>query len=455
MTFKVTQTTTKKNDMYIKFNITIQTEHEEEESKIKDFLYYHSHETNAYFNEITYDTSNSTYAIDGVIITNELETLTRYLKEQEINISITGASYMLEEEEIISLNTLQQERKQYARSIVNTTTMKCTINEAYSNEDESYTTTKIMIYKTIKIHGYYIENVEKQDNQLKLTIRTTKEQSETVYQTFTEYGITMEEVEESVLELTNKEKSELFDRFKERVVLLKNEYAKIIKLYTWTEANKQAELDKINSLEEREIQTISINTKSITTTLPDNEEKYYLLLSNIRKLPLNVEFTIIENLEDNTTITIHIEKSKYNEFRDSLIMNNIPFKVEDEFTLTEENVYNEIWNRLNNKSIDLTFKGNNIISIKQQQQLYIHFLIENTTFEQEDINEIRRLLYLNAKEAVIYIHEIINIASENKYNITGYAKQDQFNIFTSYMKTYNITTKIIVQHICLLQEKKQ
>ena len=453
MTFKASTMAYSTNDMFIKFNIALQTEHEEEETKIKDFLYYHSHEANAYFEITQYETNTKTYTINGVISRNELETLTRYMTEQEISISIIGASYMQEEEEITSLNTLRQERKQYARSIVNTTTMKCIIDKAYCNEDENYTATKTMIYKTIKVHGYYIENIEENNNQLELTIRTTKEQSETIYQTFTEFGIAMYEVEESVLEATNKEKSELFERFKERVALLKNENAKIIKTFTWTEANKLAELAKINSIEEREIQILSINTESITTTLPNNEEKYYSLLRSIRKLPLNVEFTIIEDMENNTSIKIHIEKTKYNEFRDSLLANNISFNVEDEFTLTEENVYNEIWHRLNNMSIDITYKENNNISIKQQT-LYIHFLIENVTIEQEDINEIRRIIYLNAKDASIYVHEIRKIEGGSKYNITGYAKQDQFSIFTSYMTSCNVTTTIIGATKMLTSEEK-
>ena len=171
------------------------------------------------------------------------------MSEQGINMLIIGASYLLEEEEIMQVKALQQERKFYARSKVNIYTMKCLIDKAYAEEDEAFTATKTMIYKSIKIHGYFIDNVDNNnEKQLMLTIKTTKEQSETVYKALSDFGIDIIDAEEEVLEVTNQERAEIFDKFKERITLLKNEYSKIIKLYTWTETNKMAELEKINTL---------------------------------------------------------------------------------------------------------------------------------------------------------------------------------------------------------------
>ena len=317
------------------------------------------------------------------------------MSEQYINILIIGVSYLLEEEEMRLVKALQQERKHYARNKISINTLKCIIDKAYAEEDEAFTATKTMVYKSIKIHGYFIDNIDNNENQLELTIRTTKEQSETIYKAFSNFGIAITDVEEEVLEVTNQERAEIFDKFKERITLLKNEYSKIIKLYTWTEANKIVELEKINSFEDKTIQTININTESISTTLPDSEDEYYALLRNIRILLHDAEFTLIEDIEDNTSIKINIEKTKYIDFCNRLLSNNITFKAEEQFIIAEYNIYNVIWYRLNNKSIDLTFKGSNAISVKQQQ-LFIYFRMKNVTIEQENLDEIKRVLYLNA-----------------------------------------------------------
>ena len=328
------------------------------------------------------------------------------MSEQGINMLIIGASYLLEEEEIMQVKALQQERKFYARSKVNIYTMKCLIDKAYAEEDEAFTATKTMIYKSIKIHGYFIDNVDNNnEKQLMLTIKTTKEQSETVYKALSDFDIDIIDAKEEVLEVTNQERAEIFDKFKERITLLKNEYSKIIKLYTWTETNKMAELEKINSFEDKTIQIINISTESITTTLPDRDDKYYTLLRNIRIILQDVEFTIIED--------------------------------------TEDNIYNVIWHRLNNKSIDITFKGSNITSLKQQHQLFIYFRMENVTIEEGNLDEIKRVLYINANESIVYIHEITPTEIEHIYNITGFAKQDQFNTYSKHMATFSIATDVI------------
>ena len=139
--------------------------------------------------------------------------------------------------------------------------------------------------------------------------------------------------------------------------------------------------------------------------MPDRDDKYYTLLRNIRIILQDVEFTIIED--------------------------------------TEDNIYNVIWHRLNNKSIDITFKGSNITSLKQQQQLFIYFRMENVTIEEGNLDEIKRVLYLNANESIVYIHEITPTEIEHIYNITGFAKQDQFNTYSKHMATFSIATDVI------------
>ena len=52
-------------------------------------------------------------------------------------------------------------------------------------------------------------------------------------------------------------------------------------------------------------------------------------------------------------------------------------------------------------------------------------------------------IYYNAHEAVIYIKDITKQENVNRYNISGFATQDQFNIFTRYMQPYNIDINII------------
>ena len=431
------------NNIYIILEIQIYNENREiEESEIKNYLYSLAKDENTFFNEITYDESTKLFNIRGFTYATQFETLAICMQEQGNNICIEGASFMKNGNEEIFINELRQDRLQYIRTPCNTTTMKCMIDKAYT-DDESYTATRIMIYKTIKNYKYYIEDIEEYNQQqLKISIRTSKEHAGTVQQSFMECGIPMQDIEDETFEFTDEEKCRFEEKLNEWKSLLKDPIAKCIKQYVWTEDNKNKELEEIKTYEDYEIQVVFINIASLISSTSYNDETYYQILRSIRQIiPSNIEFTIIEDKENKASITIYVMKTKFDEFRDSLITNNIPFTVNDTLMITEENVHDIIWQRLNNKSIDQSFKGKVTFSTKQNS-LFIIFDIEDVDFETTDMNDIIYNVYYYAKEAVIYVNDITKHENINKYNVSGFANINELNTFTRYMQTYDIEVHI-------------
>ena len=184
-----------------------------------------------------------------------------------------------------------------------------------------------MIYKTFKNHKYYIENIEEYGQQLKLTIRTSKEQATTIHQMFTAYGIPIQDIENETFEFTNDEKCKFEERLNEWKLLIKDPIAKCIKQFTWTNNNKNKELEEIKTYDDFEMQKIFINIESMVSTTSYKEEIYYQILRSIRQILSNIKFTIIEDRDIRSSVMIYVRK-KFNEFRDSLISNNIPFTID-------------------------------------------------------------------------------------------------------------------------------
>ena len=429
------------NKMYIAFEVQIHSEEEVNEGEIKNYLYNHAHDEYTYFNDISYEVNTKTYIVKGLTYVTQIETFTISMQEQGNMMFVESAIILENEEETSLINELRREKLRYVRSPYTLTKMSCVINKAYADEDDTYTATKIMIYKSIKNYGFYIENIEKMNQQLNLTIKTEKENAYAVQQAFTTYGIPITDIEEETFEVTKEEKDNFVALLNEWKTLLKYPIARCIKQYTWTEENRNKEREEIEKYENYEMQSIFINIESMISSTTYNDEVYYQILRSIRQVLHNNEFTIIEDKEDKSSIMLYVMKSKLDEFRISLIANNIPFTINEVTTITEDNVDEIIWHRLNNKAIDQSFKGKYQFT-NNRCQMYILFNIREVEFVDSNIDDMMHSIYYNTNEAIIYVKDITKLENINKYNITGYAMYEQLNIFKEHMKTYNIDVDI-------------
>ena len=117
------------------------------------------------------------------------------------------------------------------------------------------------------------------ENQLHVTLRTHQEASESIKLQLEKSQMTICGFENETFYLTKEELAQYNNYHNERSIMLKLEYAKDVKYYTLTGRNINNELEKINSLENRNMYTINIPTCAIAATIkvvkiaPGHEKK--------------------------------------------------------------------------------------------------------------------------------------------------------------------------------------
>ena len=256
---------------------------------------------------------------------------------------------------------------------ISTTKIKIYIRRIYEDSPDEVLATKIMIYKTINCKGYFIENIEENENPglITATIRAMKVASDAVKNNIEATGIDIQQIIDETIFINAEGKAEFLSQFNDRKNTLQLEDAKYIKQYTWSERNYRRELEEINKWESYEVAQFSIPTKIASNGIIDTYEKYYIMCKKMLHLPTKVNYSIIENTEEINTITILIKGSQKSTFINDLITNNIPFRIMEDVELTNNIIDEYIYAILNSKAIQRTFNAPPIP--KHHEEIYIEF----------------------------------------------------------------------------------
>ena len=119
-----------------------------------------------------------------------------------------------------------------------------------------------------------------------------------------------------------------------------------------------------------------------TTLIPNNEEKYFMMLRNLMQITKDISCTIVEDKSDTSKTTLTINEGKASDAISIFITNCIAFTIEERYEITADNIEAEIWHILNNKSISMAFKAPQIAN--DIKGMFLIFSITLETEHEED-----------------------------------------------------------------------
>ena len=133
--------------------------------------------------------------------------------------------------------------------------------------------------------------------------------------------------------LTREELAQYNEYYNERNTMLSLDHAKHIKYYTWTDGNIMNELEKINSIENKNMFKIHIPTSAIAATLPGNIEQYNAIISTVYALPMKIKHHVIEDTTNIEGIIISVNEDQAYDAVITLAAMNIPCNLNEKYTI--------------------------------------------------------------------------------------------------------------------------
>lgn len=79
------------------------------------------------------------------------------------------------------------------------------------------------------------------------------------------------------------------------------------------------------------------------TSMPDNDEKYFMMLRNWMQITKDISCTIVEDKSDTSKITLTINEGNASNAISTFITNCIAFTIEEIYEITADNIEAEIW----------------------------------------------------------------------------------------------------------------
>ena len=300
------------------------------------------------------------------------------------------------------------------------------LNETITTEEELIT--RIMIYKTFKHNGYFIEGIEVGEyiNIKNIQIRTTGEFIEEIMEIFNNEEMEIE-VEEEIISFNIEELNQFNKMLKEPIILLQMKIANEVPIYMNTPHNQRRILENLDNEEERS--RINIMIGSII-------KGEYVMTS---KHNFGIEYYIKE-ADKEKEILISIKHKDLLTSIDKASKLCIPFKVLNYYTIDEANVEEKVGYMLNTEARQISLEDKNInTSIKKLPYILIAEVSfgSNTCEEEADINE---TVYYNGRDSIFLIEDIEFKKEECAYKMIIYAQRSQIEKLCSAFPDINVST---------------
>ena len=378
---------------------------------------------------------------------NEVMTLDEANKEEE-----SGSQEVEESEEFKPRVPDQKHRYIICNGTQFEFTMCFATIEARLIYDE-YMLMKVSIYKAFPMKGYYISDItaDESNGTCNVTFTVAMEYKPMFQKLLEQEGITPEEEADVTETIDQAMLNTINDSMKEREELLSVVDAKYVKKYNITPRAMEETHTMIYQEEDLTRIHVSMQVFEKCDTINDEE---YMLTKLIMSFPGIKGYVMTEH--EDTTYNMVINAASFTAFIKQANKLNIPFTVEQVFTLTSEMEEYEITSILNNTALRESIAASPI------RKQCVNTCQEFTyTIQQEEDEELIAKLYTK-EQAEIYITDCKYDETTHAYTITCIADYKQYLKFISQHEELDIKIcrSILIQeedeaYITSLKETKQ